>query len=237
MQVKKLLFIGIIGIVLLGCIFAAGCTTTTTTNTPSSNVPSTPTVPTVVPSDTSITGTWYTTEWDDGVIETKTLTVNSDGTGTKQTDNGKGKITTETFTWSGTEPTFEFVFKNGLDWDTYHHVNGALIHDHSIYTRNLPTSSDTGSTTQGTSSVSIVGTWTASELDHGVLETKTLTINSDGTGTYLKDEGYGETKQKSFAWHDLGYGSYRFIFGDGDTDTYYYTNGFLYHDGTVYTKQ
>jgi len=236
MTTKKWILLGVIGILLISVILAAGCTSTS-----SSSTTQTP-VTTPVSVDTGILGTWTTTEWDDGYLETKTLTINQDGTGIKKTEKESGTIKIEPFTWTGTAPIFQLVFENGTDWDTYTLVNNTLVHDNTIYTRgtngNIESIKSQTNTNQNkpTSSSSIVGTWKATEWDDGYLETKTLTINQDETGTYKKEEK-GEIKLKSFVWNEISNGCYLFTFSDGDTDTYIYSNGTLSHDHDIYTKE
>jgi len=228
MQAKKILLVSLVGLIVVCGIIAAGCTATVSVN-PSQSTSGT--------GDSSIAGTWTASELDDGVLETKTLIINQDGTGVKKTEKGNGKITIEQFTWSGSAPVYDFAFENGFDHDTYTLINGTLVHDDSIYTRGTATKSENNTPQVVSPPVSIAGTWTASEWDDGAIETKTLTINQDGTGTYLKDEGNGKMKYEEFTWKELGNGQYLFIFSSGDTDTYVYSNGYLYHDDNQFTKK
>jgi len=257
MKVKNLVIIGVIALVVIGCIMSAGCTVTiydqskqtsaSDSVTPSTTTPVavdsvTPSTTTPVAVDTNIIGTWTGFEWDDGFLETKTLTINQDGTGVKKSEKGMGSIKIEPFTWTGCAPVFQLIFENGTEWDTYTLVNNTLIHDDTVYTKGTKENQVTQTLQNNTnqkipsSPVSIVGTWKASEWDDGFLETKTLTINQDGTGTYLKEDK-GEIKQKSFIWTNLTNGRYLFTFGDGDTDIFVYYDGMLLHDDDRYTKK
>jgi len=240
MKTKKWIIAGFVGILIISVVLVAGCTSTSTTSTSTTSTTQT-SIPNHVTVDTGIIGTWTTTELDDGYIETKTLTINQDGTGIKKTEKETGKIKIEQFTWTGTAPVFQLFFENGTDMDSYTLVNGTLVHDNTIYTRGTNGNND-GKNTQTntiqtpTSTTSITGTWKNNEWDDGYLETKTLTINQDGTGI-KKTEEKGEIKLKSFIWNEISNGCYLFTFSDGDTDTYVYSNGTLSHDDDIYTKE
>jgi len=128
MRTKKWIIAGVIGILIISVILAAGCTSTS-----SSSTTQTP-VTTSVSVDTGILGTWTTTEWDDGYLETKTLTINQDGTGTYKKEE-KGEIKLKSFVWNEmSNGCYIFTFSDG-DTDTYVYSNGILSHDHDIYTR------------------------------------------------------------------------------------------------------
>ncbi|HJJ36228.1 MAG TPA: hypothetical protein O0X27_03510 [Methanocorpusculum sp.] len=229
MHLKKLTLVLALTIVIIGSIFAAGCTSTTTGNQQASAASA--------PAD----AIWTFSENDDGVIKTFTMVFHPDGTGEKRTDKGYGDISLRRFTWEQPDNChFLCTFDDG-DIDTFTLTgDGKLTHDGKYYQctqqGSLPVVSTPVAKPQD--HPEIVGTWETYELKKKGLDTKTLEFKADGSGVKSKIKAKGTITTEPFTWVPVG-SCYLIAYNDGyaeDDDTVRIVNGVLDHDGDQYSR-
>jgi len=170
MNVKKLAIIGAISLVIIGCVIAAGCTSTTTSTSTDHSLD-------------SIAGIWYS-EY-----------IGSDGNTVKQTDIVKkdGSVHFLLTYDDGTVSAGDYMVMKKADGTYVANLFG------QSYTWNLNAAKDTITSTSGrskklmrnTNALNIVGVWVNEEKNY------LTSFNADGTGTNYK--GKGNTPSK-FTW-------------------------------------
>ncbi|HJJ39439.1 MAG TPA: hypothetical protein O0X42_04800 [Methanocorpusculum sp.] len=202
MNFKHLALLGAIALVVLGCVLAAGCTSTE--QTPADNPLS------------SVVGVWYCTEPADsnGNPITAIQTIKADGTGCwmQLADDNPGiqliKAKTSVFTVPDKNGVFE---KKSSDGNTYKMVYDStkdIIRDEKdekiTYTRLDP----------------LVGIWYGA-AENGKSRKTTTLFKPDGTGVLMiSNQDNGTADLFTLTWKKNADGTYAVKFSDGEERTY-----------------
>lgn len=186
MQIRKLALLGAVALVAIGCVVAAGCTSTQTTP--------------VSQSGDSITGIWFLNYTDDNGIHAKsTFVINDDGTGVRYVVYDDSTADIRSMTWKETsEGVYAIAYSSG-ESDTYK-MNSA---EDRIVT-------SVGEVVQKMRSLSgddasLLGPWCNEK-------TNSVTIfNADGTGSiYMKGTVIG-----TFSWKSGDPGTFKVHYDTG----------------------
>jgi len=200
MNVKKLAIIGAIALVVVGCVIAAGCTSSTTQQTQTSGTTSN--IPWI-----GMWGTLY--KYGDGTSGYATILIKEDGTAIwtgydVNLNEKKTKIYEETWKQTGenkitlTNPStgksynYEYISGN----DTLSETNDGIV---NVYNRLEP----------------ILGTWGTRCIDY-YSGCEITTFLPDGTGKdrmiYLNEK----YEDRTFTWTKTGFNTYKLTFSNGD---------------------
>ena len=180
---KKSIAIAAAAVILFGCIFAAGCTTT---------------------SD-QITGTWYSSGYFDDKYTMTIDTINADGTGTEVTADISEKKYESTFTWKNTG--------NGTYILTYDDQSTDTLTFNAEYDTFISENFANAITWRLTSTQESVdkavayfteATWSAEGLFYGYEATALVSPKADGTGLAVFSYEDGEVEECPFTWTYAG---------------------------------
>jgi len=200
MNMKKLVFIGAVALVVIGCVIAAGCTSTPTTQQTTSK-------------DNAISlpvGEWISTNFNssEGKTVTAIQTINADGTGYWMELNGSNpgfqiaRAYTSNFSKPDQNGAFEKASSTGKTHKmVYDAAKGTITQDgKNVYTRLDP----------------IVGIWSGIATAKDNYGNVTTVIKPDGTGLNYISYANGTAMVSKLAWKKNADGTYEVDYGRGN---------------------
>jgi len=195
----KKMVIGIIIMIVIGCVFAAGCTSSTSST---------------YNSDNKIIGTWTDnkTEYDSDIQQT--FLFRPGGLGVEYQQSNGEYILTKIFSWK------KFENSDGVRYDVSYN-NGEGTNSFTYNSRHDTLTSSLGGTfsrIQDAVLDSIVGTWVLSSIYMGEPLTLYMVFKWDNTGLDVERLMGGDTLTYPFTWKKEG-DLYKIEYNDGDKGT------------------
>jgi len=198
MNVKKLAIIGVIALVVVGCVLAAGCTSNTTTQQTTS--------------DDKIVGNWtFPYDNGEGVTGIGIEVIKKDGTGFNivTTEDGKRIQRYTPCTWKkNADSTYTFTFTNvnNVVKMTYDVATDTYVDKeyHNVIHKRLDP---------------ITGIWFVDGSDEIGKSKLTVVTKNDGTGYQVATYSDGTTRLSDLTWTKNADGTYSFIFSHYPSQT------------------
>jgi len=207
MNGKKIAIIGVIALIVIGCVVAAGCTSSTSTSTTTTTV------------NDKIIGVWTGVDNYNG---SNTVTIiNNDGTGLYTASFHDGTIECYTLKWTANKDgTYSAEYING-DKRTYTiDSSGNVLTSNSgnVKYKKSDNTVQKGFWLKRETQDKIIGLWSGVDnFDKSI--TSTL-IREDGTGHFMAVPPEGDTVIESLTWTPNNDGTYALKFSSGDDRTY-----------------